>query len=63
MVSIDSYYGKKNEKTLEFMGLSTDDKPLNEYEGHKIYNASSFYEMDTKKFYFYDEENNTWLEQ
>ena len=41
----------------KFYGLSTDDKPEN------APNASKFYEMDTGKFYMYDEESQTWLEQ
>lgn len=47
----------------EFFGLSTDEKPVDVYDGMKITNASVFYEMDTKKIFMYDEENKVWHEQ
>ena len=42
---------------VKYRGLSTDDKPEN------AANGSGFYEMDTGKYYMYDEENDTWREQ
>lgn len=42
----------------DFFGLSTDTKPT---EG--IHNTSTFYEMDTKKLFMFDEEHGVWLEQ
>ncbi len=42
----------------EFYGKSTDTKPT-----EKVINGSTFYEMDTKKLYMFDEEGLTWLEQ
>lgn len=39
-------------------GLSTDTKPT-----EKVENGTYFYEMDTKKVFMFDEENQQWLEQ
>lgn len=52
-----------NEKIMTIYGKSTDTKPTVKFQGLKIYNGSVYYEMDTKKSYLYDEENNTWLAQ
>lgn len=41
----------------DFLGLSTDAKPTD------VNNASTFYEMDTKKLFLFDAENQQWLEQ
>lgn len=41
----------------QYVGLSTDNKPTED-----IGNGSIFIEIDTKKIYFYDEENSTWRE-
>lgn len=41
----------------DFIGLSTDTKPVD------VVNASTFYEMDTKKIFLFDEQNKLWLEQ
>lgn len=46
-----------------FMGLSTDTKPTETYDGLSIKNGSTFYAMDTKKVYMYDANGKTWLEQ
>lgn len=44
----------------DFMGLSTDTKPLiADYP--KMKNGSTFLEIDTKRLYFYDATNNTWV--
>lgn len=47
----------------EFFGLSTDEKPTMTANGCRITNGSIFIEMDTKKVWLYDEENQAWLEQ
>lgn len=53
----------KNEKegekiiTGQLVGLSTDTKPT-----ENVGNGTIFIEMNTKKIYFYDEENQTWRE-
>lgn len=41
----------------DLIGLSTDTKPTD------VPNASTFYEMDTKKIFLFDEQNKRWLEQ
>lgn len=45
----------------EFFGLSKDEKPVGEVNGIKITNGSVFVEIDTKKVYMFDEENQTWI--
>lgn len=42
-------------------GKSTDTKPTKEYNGHKIANGSSFFELDTQNILFYDETTESWL--
>lgn len=42
---------------IKLRGLSTDTKPTN------VANGSGFYEMDTGKYYLWDEANETWREQ
>ena len=41
-----------NEKTYEFRGLSTDEKPI-----ERVGNGSIFIEMDTGKVFIFDEQN------
>ena len=41
----------------EMYGLSSDEKPTN------VGNASTFYEMNTKKLFMFDAQNKKWLEQ
>lgn len=41
----------------DMYGLSTDTKPTD------VGNASTFYEMDTRKLFMFDAENGIWLEQ
>lgn len=41
----------------DFIGLSTDVKPLD------VPNTSSFYEMDTKAMFLFDEQNQVWTRQ
>lgn len=50
-------------KELGFKGKSTDTKPTVTFEGLKIVNGSSFFEMDTQEVYFYDGDVNDWLPQ
>ena len=53
-----SFTGKDG--IYDFMGLSTDSKPtIAKFPSMK--NGSSFFEMDTKKIYFYDAENAQWV--
>jgi hypothetical protein len=50
--------GAKITKRSEYYGVSTDDKPTK-----GVINAEVFYEMDTKKVFMFDEDNQVWLEQ
>lgn len=63
MVTLRRYGKYVNRKCLELYGKSTDEKPIGEFEGKPIGNASEFYEMDTKKIYCYCEEDKKWYEQ
>ena len=47
--------------SVDLRGKSTDEKPT-EVNGKKVDNGSQFIEMDTGKLYFYDLENEQWLE-
>lgn len=42
----------------EYVGLSTDTKPTD-----NVANGSTFVEIDTQKFYIYDEDGGDWVEQ
>lgn len=47
---------------LEFRGLSSDTKPVEQYgHGQKVGNGSTFFEMDTSKQYMYNEDAKTWV--
>ena len=46
-----------NEKTYEFRGLSTDEKPI-----ERVGNGSVFIELDTGKVFIFDEQNKMWRE-
>lgn len=60
MVTYTGTSKSDNDYQYDFMGLSTDTKPLIEdYPSMK--NGSSFMEMDTKKLYFYDADNDRWV--
>lgn len=48
---------------MNFFGLSKDEKPVGKHNGIKITNSSVFIEIDTKKIYMFDEENQEWIEQ
>lgn len=48
-----------NEHTYQFMGLSSDTKPID----CQIGNGSKFIEMDTSDIYMYDRKNRKWLKQ
>lgn len=47
--------------SVDLRGKSTDTKPT-EINGKKIDNGSVYVEMDSGKIYFYDLENEQWLE-
>lgn len=46
---------------FDFEGLSTDEKPVGEYEGLPIANGSTFMCLDTQEISFYDESKDAWL--
>ena len=62
MVTLNKYGDRANRVWLELYGLSTDTKPIEKFNSTYIGNASTFFEMDTSKFYIYDEENHKWHE-
>ena len=62
MISINKYNDKPSNLAVELYGLSTDTKPTGIFEGIRLANGSTFYAMDTKAVYIYDEENERWLD-
>lgn len=46
---------------FEFMGLSTDTKPITKYGDEPLKNGDRLMEMDTGNVFFYDEESGTWI--
>ena len=62
MITLNKYGDKCNRIFLELYGLSTDTKPIEKFENVFIGNASTFYCMDTKEAFIYDEENHKWWE-
>ena len=60
MITLNKYGDKQNRIWMELYGLSTDEKPIEKFGNNFIGNSSTFYEMDTKKAYIYDEENHKW---
>jgi hypothetical protein len=62
MVTLNKFGDRPNRVWLELYGLSTDEKPIENFGTMRIANASTYYEMDTKKCYIYDEENHRWLD-
>lgn len=63
MISYSVEANHVDDSTFKFKGLSTDTKPTGSFEGKKIANASSFFEMDTQNVYFYDGATSDWLSQ
>lgn len=62
MISIQKIGNVTNERIVELVGLSTDEKPIDVIDGVKIFNGSTFLEMDTSWVYIYDAENHRWLD-
>lgn len=60
MVTMNKYGDQINHVWMQLFGLSTDTKPIRKFGNAYIGNSSTFYEMDTKKTYMYDEENHQW---
>ena len=61
MISAFRTEGTDLKGKFEFMGLSTDTKPTETYEGTEIMNGSSFFEMDNQAVKFYDETTKNWV--
>ena len=59
MITLNKYGNRENRVWLELYGLSTDEKPIDDIF---IGNSSTYYEMDTKNTFMYDEENKKWWE-
>ena len=57
MVTVNKIGGQTVTRTAEFIGLSTDAKPIST----EIKNGSSFFEFDTGDVYFYKAETQTWI--
>ena len=62
MVTCNKFSDRPNRSWMELYGLSTDEKPIKKFGTIFIGNSSTYYEMDTKKAYIYDEENHKWFE-
>lgn len=62
MITFNDIGSASNIPTVTVYGLSTDTKPDSTDSGLSIPNGSKFIEIDTKKVYMYDAENNQWLE-
>ena len=54
MITLNKYGDKCNRVFLELYGLSTDEKPIEKFDGTYIGNASTLYTMDDKKLSFED---------
>ena len=61
MVTNNDTYEGYNYTKFELSGLSTDTKPTVIFDGKKIANGSSFFEMDTQNVKFYDADSDTWV--
>jgi hypothetical protein len=58
---ITNSIGYQDAVKYDLSGLSGDDKPTKTYDGKKIANGSTFFEMDTQVVKFYDAEHDTWV--
>lgn len=61
-VTMNDYGDTANKPTGVFYGLSSDTKPIGEFEGTAIVNGSVFIEIDTGDGFMYDEVNQQWNE-
>ena len=60
MITFTGVSKTETDHQYDFSGLSTDTKPtIADYPNMR--NGSSFLEMDTKKIYFYDADNDAWV--
>lgn len=56
MVTIGKIGGRDETLITELCGLSSDTKPI----GNGLKNGSLFYEINTSKYYIYNETSQTW---
>lgn len=62
MISVlSSEYSYDSRYRFDLIGKSTDQKPIQSYNHRIIENGSSFIEMDTGLIYFFDEDNQIWI--
>lgn len=59
--SLIKYGDKDNRFPVEIRGKSTDEKPIDTWEGIAIDNGSVFPEIDTGDVYFFDIDTKQWL--
>lgn len=60
MVTRNKFGANVQVPTSELVGLSTDEKPIGNYNGSALANGSTFVEIDTLDIYVYDAENKVW---
>ena len=60
MVTFTGVSKTNSDYQYDFEGLSTDEKPTLA-DNPNMKNGSSFFELDTKKIYFWDATNETWV--
>lgn len=60
MVTLDTFNNKSITGVLGIKGLSTDDKPIESFQGYKIMNGSHYFEIDTGYRYMYSQSDDTW---
>lgn len=61
MITAERISGTLEAGQFKFTGLSGDTKPTEKWGDTKILNASTFFEMDTFKPFFYDEATDDWV--
>lgn len=61
MITAERTGGTLEAGTWAFKGLTTDTKPTQEWEGTKILNGSTFFEMNTQNIKFYDADSQSWV--
>lgn len=61
IITIDRQGGSIEPRSADMIGLSTDEKPTGT-SAKNIPNGTLFIEMDTATGFFYDKENDVWIE-
>ena len=60
VITCNKYSDKPNHSGWSYMDYRQDEKPIEKMGTIFIGNVSTFYEMNTKKSFMYDEENHKW---